>query len=443
MYRAIRFIPSIAARDRRPVLNGLKFWMENHPNSRYFRYAVFTAPEPVPSGGAMRESIQRLSRRISKWAKKARDHGVEVLFRGIEFTRATATERDAAAAERGALSDLSERFGPDTVLYHVHANVITWPKRAMKDAGWSAFLSMTWKTVKAHWKDNGSIQKAEEVVKYCLKPADIANADDEELAWLYHETERLKLVQPLGPFADFMAGLKEHDEKIVRVRIGTHSASKLLKIRKSRRLGGDRQTVEDGVVESDPASSHETSDKTESSEPEITVGDKTPPTNMILGISLPQWRHTPWAEPVILVQRYDPQTAQRASRERLYELEVERRIMRDKWDASGAPDPKEALLIAEQALSADGAADRYKVHTCSSTVPEPNNARAVGGLPTCRFPTSSNASPESAHDRRLRLLFTFDEYVELIPDGDPPSSPAVAHTLQMLERRVTQDAMAA
>lgn len=446
MYRAIRFIPSVAARDRRPYLNGLKYYMETRPESRYYRYAVFTAPEPVPFGGAMREAVRSLSRRISKWAPKAREHGVEVLYRGIEYTRATAAERDAEAAARGKPSNLSEHYGPDTVLYHVHANVITWPKRAMTDADWSSFLSMTWKTVKAHWKDNGRIQKPEEIIKYCLKPADLNNASDEELAWLYHETKRLKITQPLGPFAAFMAELKEAGDKIVRVRIGSHSASRLSKVKKSPRLGGDRQTDENETPESDSMPSHEAADTvrdTPSSEIESQPKTTTPPTNMILGISLPQWKHMPWAEPMILVQRYDPQTANRASRERLDELEVEKRIIRDKWDASGAPDPKEALRIAEQALSAGGGADRYKVHTCSSTVPEPSEAKAAGGLATCRFSRSSHAPPESEHDRRLRLLFTFDEYDDLIPDDGPPLYPTVAHAREMLEQRATEDAIAA
>jgi len=47
-YRAIRFLPAVAARDRRPVLNGMKYFIQHHPHSRFFRYAVITASEPVP-----------------------------------------------------------------------------------------------------------------------------------------------------------------------------------------------------------------------------------------------------------------------------------------------------------------------------------------------------------------------------------------------------------
>jgi hypothetical protein len=149
-YRAIRFLPAVAARDRRPVLHGMKYFIQHHQHARFFRYSVITASEPVPFAGELRKSIQGLSRRVSKWSAKARKRDVEILFRGIEFTRATAAERDAETAERvrrefvGPVdAPLTRRFGADTVLYHVHANVLTWPKRAMKAADWSDFLRMT------------------------------------------------------------------------------------------------------------------------------------------------------------------------------------------------------------------------------------------------------------------------------------------------------------
>ncbi|MBB4571690.1 hypothetical protein [Rhizobium leucaenae] len=110
VYRAVRFLPTVAGRDRRPIVNGLKLFISGHPNSRYFRYAVMTCAEPVPVGGDLRSVIRALSRRISKWAYEARKkYHVEALYRGIEFTRATAAERDAEAHARGQASDLSER----------------------------------------------------------------------------------------------------------------------------------------------------------------------------------------------------------------------------------------------------------------------------------------------------------------------------------------------
>lgn len=426
LYRAIRFIPSVAARDRRPVLNGLRFLMLHHPRARYFRYAVFTSPEPIVSGGELREAIQRLSRRISKWADKARDHDVDVLFRGIEFTRATAAERDAVAHDRGQTSDLAERFGADTVLYHVHANVITWPKRAMKDEDWSAFLSMTRKAVKAHWKDNGSIKKADEIVKYCLKPADLASATDDELVWLFRQTERLKLVQPLGPFAEFMSGLEKAGEKIVRLK--SAESGKLVKVRKSRRLGGhkDKSERHDAFLASEEA--FQTDDERGDVNNDGKARPK--PKNMLLGISLPQWRHTPWAEPVFLIQNYDPDAPNAAARERLRDLDIERHAIRLDWDKNGAPAPDDALRIAEEALSAESEAPCYKVHTRRPTVPEPSEAEGLDGRPGPKSypnrPASSHSHPRHTPHDRMKTLLTFDPYDDMIP-FDVPASPFLQH----------------
>lgn len=426
LYRAIRFIPSVAARDRRPVLNGLRFLMLHHPRARYFRYAVFTSPEPVVCGGELREVIQQLSRRISKWANKAREHNVDVLFRGIEFTRSTAAERDAAAHDRGQTSDLAERFGADTVLYHVHANVITWPKRAMKDEDWSAFLSMTWKAVKAHWKDNGSVKKADEIVKYCLKPSDLESATDDELVWLYQQTERLKLVQPLGPFAEFMSDLEKAGEKIVRIK--STESGKLIKVRKSRRLGGNKDKNECNEAFTAAEEAFQTDDERD----DLKEGGENRPQakNMLLGISLPQWRHTPWAEPVFLIQNYDPETSSSAARQRLNDLDIERHAIRLHWDSNEAPAPEDALRIAEEALSAEGEAPRYKVHTRRPTVPEPREAKDSDGRPApksnCVPPASSVSHPPHAPDDRLKKLLTFDAYDDIIP-FDVLASPFLQH----------------
>ena len=426
LYRAIRFIPSVAARDRRPVLNGLRFLMLHHPRARYFRYAVFTNSEPIVCGGELREAIQKLSRRISKWAKKAREHDVDVLFRGIEFTRSTAAERDSAAHDRGQESDLAERYGADTVLYHVHANVITWPKRAMKDEDWSAFLSMTWKAVKAHWKDNGSVKKADEIVKYCLKPADLESATDDELVWLYRQTERLKLVQPLGPFAEFMSGLEKAGEKIVRLK--SAESGKLVKVRKSRRLGGhkDKNERNDAFTEAEEAfqADDERGDVNDD-------GKSRPrPKNMLLGISLPQWRHTPWAEPVFLIQNYDPDAPNTAARERLRDLDIERHAIRLDWDRNGAPAPEDALRMAEEALSAESEAPCYKVHTRRPTVPEPSEANGLDGRPAPKSPpahtTYSVSHSQHASIDRWKTLLSFDPYDDMIP-FDVPASPFLQH----------------
>lgn len=298
VYRAVRFLPTIAARDRRPMVNALKLFMSgtNHTTAyigKYMRYAVFTAPQPVPAFGTLRQEIQALSRRISKWAHRVKKFGVKVVFRGIEFTRKTAEERG-----------MTDRYSPDTILYHVHANVIYWPTRNMKGE-WEKFLQETHEFIGSEWKDNGRVESVEEIVKYCSKPADTLAASDDELAWLYRQTQRLKICQPLGPFADWLRDLNKRKEKVVRVHVG-HGDGKLMRVRKlSRKVDdGEPTDTEDGSGEDGalPADPREKPERKKRNEP----GDGSPPANIVLGLSLPQWRHSPWAEPMIMVQHYDP-----------------------------------------------------------------------------------------------------------------------------------------
>lgn len=362
VYRAVRFLPTIAARDRRPMVNGLKLYMAGHQNARFFRYAVMTCAEPVPAFGDLRGAIRGLSRRISKWAHRGKEYGIKVLFRGIEFTRKT-------AAERG----MADRYPADTILYHVHSNVIYWPTRALKATEWESFLKDTHDFIGAEWRDNGKVERVEEIVKYCSKPNDTLAASDDELVWLYRETQRLKICQPLGLFAEWLRDLNERKEKVVRVHVG-HGDGKLMRVRKlSRRTDDDEPTdTYDGSAEGGalPADPPEKPERKKRNEP----GDRSPPANIVLGLSLPQWRHSPWAEPMIMVQHYDPT---RLSEEDGLDIREWQKQAREWWDAAFGPEPEEALRVArmamDKAMSADDVREAaeaapYIFNTCRPTV---------------------------------------------------------------------------
>lgn len=374
VYRACRFLPTVAARDRRPTVNGLKLFISGHKHSKYFRYAVMTCSEPVPFSadlqGDMRGAIQELNRRISRWAHNAqKKYGVEVLYRGIEFTRATAAERDAESHARGQTPNLSERYGAATVLYHVHANVLYWPTRVLKEKGktWEDFLRFTHEATGAWWKDNGKVDSVEELVKYCSKPNDTLRSSTDELVWLYQATQRLKLCQPLGDFKDWMKALDKAGEKVVRVHVG-RGDGRLMRVRKRKK--------------SDKDSDYEKKKDSEDSEKSSVATDvekKAPPSNMLLGMTLPQWRHSPWAEPLIMVQRYDPT---KPFGEAGGDIEAWKRAAREMWDDNWGPEPEEALRVAQMAREAVMSSDDireaaeaapYMVHTCSPTVPAPGN----------------------------------------------------------------------
>lgn len=373
VYSACRILPTVAARERRPMVNGLKLFMSLHKNSRYFRYAVFTCAEPVPAGGQLRESIQGLSRRISKWAhkiSKPRDkkgYDMKVLFRGIEFTRGTAEERG-----------MTDRYPADTILYHVHANVIYWPTRLLCDDDWKKFLVTTHEFMGAQWKDNETIRNVEEIVKYCSKPADTLAASDEEIVWLYRQTKLLKIAQPLGDFKKWMKGLKERGEKVVRVNV--NGEGDLRRVKKFTRGRGELENENAAAETGEPPCSLDASENPPAMEDRITSLKRA--SNILIGMTLPQWRHTPWAEPMIIVQYYD---AASMTDDMRCDIEIWRDRARGWWDEAGAPDPEEALFVAEMALNGHKSIDdvreaaeaakaaeapSYKVHKCRSTVPD-------------------------------------------------------------------------
>ncbi|OCJ63476.1 hypothetical protein A6U97_13405 [Agrobacterium tumefaciens] len=361
VYRAVRILPSVAGRDRRPILNDAKFWMGNHPHRKYFRFAVMTCPEPVPVGGDLRGAIQGLSRRISKWASAVEEFGVRVLYRGIEFTRDT-------AAERG----MEDRYDPDTILYHVHANVVFWPTRKMKDEEFQKFLKFTRNSVGAWWRDNGKVERLEEVIKYCCKPSDTLSSGDGELVWLYHATSRLKICQPLGLFRKWRAELEEAGEKTVRVNVG-RGEGKLLRVKKMNRKLADDNDADDGATEGEEGTSDDVPE--EKPKREDRPEGSAPAANIVLGMTLPQWRHSPWAEPLIIVQHYDPS---RLSEESSCDIATWRRQAREWWDESFAPEPGEALRVAKMAMDAEmfsndireaAEAAPYIFNTCRPTVP--------------------------------------------------------------------------
>lgn len=356
-WRPIRFLPVVAARDRRPMLNGLRYWCDSvagHPE--YLRYAVVTAGDLIPAHGDLRPALQDLARRVSKWAVAARDvYGVIVHFRGTEYTRKT-------AAERG----LDDRFPADLPLYHPHANILYEPTRKLADEGpgsWAEFLSWSREELGAHWKDNGRVQDVREIVKYVVKPADLLDGekpiDPAEAKWLHESMFRLNLAQPLGEFRAWWRDVADAKLKVVRIKQGSGGALRL--VRKASRFDHSGERREDAEAGPKPA-------------------------NLFIGMTMPQWQHTPWAEPMLIVQNYQPGACGIAAMERLREIDLERKVARDVWDRSGAPEPSVALQMAKAWLTPEGhnvaplrpaRAAPYRVHTCSLTVREDREAEGT------------------------------------------------------------------
>lgn len=326
-YRAICFLPLIAQRERRPLLNALRYFQRHDPLGAHLRYAVITVGQRIAAWGDLRGAMTRLHRQVSRWAHEAdRDWGIEVLHRQTEFTR------DNAAS------------------YHPHANVLYAPRRALSKARWSAFLKWSHMRLGAHWRDNGILKDAEEAIKYPFKPAELDGAPGDELVWLWWETYRMKFAQPMGAFAEFRQRLDLDGQKVVMVN--RRGGARLEIVTKSKRDPLDEK------AEADPRKE-----------------------NQILCRTAPQFRFGPFAQPITLVVNYTEQPTTPEGRQRLAIIRHWNDQAREWWTANGAPAPSIARAIATgQAAAGPGQAGRvtaFKVHTSRPTV-QTSNAEEAG-----------------------------------------------------------------
>jgi hypothetical protein len=338
-YRPICFLPLVAQRERRPVLNSLRYFHGNDRNGKYLRMMVVTAGQRVPLNGDLRETIQGLSRQISRWAHEARDRfGIEILFRGTEFTI------------------------DDEQTFHVHANVLYAPMHKLSKRRFRKFMRWTHGRLgRKHMRDCGLLEKPEEAIKYPFKPADLDNllTDPKAIVWLYEQTRRLKMVQPMGRFAEFQLDLKSTRQKIVS--FPTARGPRLFRVRKKSRggpLGKKSVVIKDG----DPAE------------------------NRIVAETLPQHRHTPFAEPCLLVQNFTSTPSTDFGADALIEIQGRRRDHLDYWKWNGAPDPETALAYADGLRATrPGSAQNvlpFNVHTGRSTVHRPHNEKLPNAPPS-------------------------------------------------------------
>ncbi len=342
-YRPICFLPAVAQREAGPTLNRLQYFLL-HEGGRHVRYAVVTSGPRLTTG--LRSRIQGLHRTVSRWAHEAeKDWGVEVIFRRTEFTR------DA----RGS--------------YHPHANVLYRPRARMSHVQWASFLIWSRRRLGAVWHDAGEIRDLSEVVKYPFKPADVAAASAEELAWLYLETFRLKLSQPMGAFADFCRQLDRAGEKVASINRGSEVKLEIVAKAKRERSG-----------EADPADDGE---------------------NRILCRTAPSFRFGPYAQPITLLQNYttSPRTVEGARRLAIIRAwNAEARVW---WDRNGAPEPAAARAVAAGQIAAhEGEAARIaviRVHTCSPTVQGRRSTLAIreGQKGPQQPPLRSGTAPDS------------------------------------------------
>ena len=379
-YRSICFLPCVAQRDRRPMLNELRLFRHKHKAHKYMRFGVVTNGETVPIGDLpptdvdelpkehkyfeLRRRIQDLNRMVSRFADWARNEwDIDVLFRGTEFT-------------------IKERDGDSVLSVHPHANVLYTPRRRLKKREWEAFLAAAAKQFEGFWwKDCGVLEDPNEAIKYAFKPAELNNLGDSAVRWLYEQTFRLKMTQPMGEFQDWRSRtFWEHVEQ-ADGSVRSRKARKVITLeygQGSRRL--------DIVTIRKRASAGPNKRDNESK-------DGPPPENVLMSVTTPQRRFSPYAEPCALVMNYTEAPASQWGQDALRELQERASVARPIWSMNGAPDPEVALAVGRgQAAARDGEAGRvaaFSVHTRSSTAGHSLHKAQAQGPPTSITPSST------------------------------------------------------
>lgn len=299
-WRELRMLPSIAQRERRPMLNALRLYLDtesrrDRDGATYCRYVVVTSGGRVPWHGDLRGRIERIQRQISRWAVVSRDeHAVHVVYRGTEMTL------DDAGA-------------------HVHANIVVEPTHYMGERAWADYLAAMRRHFGVWCRDNGRVSDPKEIVKYVCKPTEQARhilglVDQAErlarIEWLYRALYKVRLVAPLGAMRDLWRQIEA--DKLKPVVIGG-------KVRLTPKFTPPEKS-------NSPAQDQE---------------------NVLVGHVLSNRIHTPWAEPSALVLGYTATPATAAGRRALERLEQMRADALLAWTANKAPAPATAVAIAQ------------------------------------------------------------------------------------------------
>lgn len=404
-FRPIRFLPTIAQRDRRPMLNALKHYQLHHKDGRYWRYGVVSSGQRVPVYGDVRGRTRKLHRKVSKASSE-----VKALY-GIEY-----------------LSRVTEWTIDEMLTFNVHANLVYVPPAGgLSEARWGEFLGYSHDHYGTQWRDCGVLQDPAEVLKYPFKPADVEiladsaahfveawrdrkvtetmlktkfqhmvmesmskvaiskgldpeispsdpevlervekayenarlkmtaayeRGDDHPIVWLYKEVSRhvgddgvmkggLKLAQPLNSFKTYRGELDRQRLKVASVV--THEMSEATEV--GEPSGVQKKTIL-SLVEKPHKKAREIDPDKEPTEP---TG---PAENIVLTVGLPQPRWCPFAEPVVYVMGYTERPTTDRGREGLSLIAHYRDMARHWWTLQGGPDPRSAVLAGEAALIA-------------------------------------------------------------------------------------------
>ena len=193
-YRNIIFLPSVAQKNRRDNVKKLEYFLKHNKNCRMW---TFTAG-PRVNLSSLKTSVKWMHRKLSKLNDQdfMKQFGARFVFRSTEF---------------GELGEI----GNDDLSLHPHMHALLQLQRYLRPEDWSYLLSRIVAFWGVYCRDCGRIQNSRELVKYCVKPADLDGLNSVQLIKLYHVTKGLRLWESLQDFRKMKRAIREENQKVI------------------------------------------------------------------------------------------------------------------------------------------------------------------------------------------------------------------------------------
>lgn len=211
------FIPYSACAARKRIVREVTAYLAA-PENEFCRMWVMTNGDRC-NVFELRSRIKALSRKISKL-------NAEPWFRKIGQMVIRCNEVGSIDADgsfmQNSFADTGGEIPRDDQgrrTYHPHSHVIFRPNKWREPRLWEKFIKRVWKWWGFHWKDCSMVQDAREIVKYCTKPAEVANLNEDETFDLYNALHGLHLVETLGP----LRAQIENRRRRIRTLVTTHT----------------------------------------------------------------------------------------------------------------------------------------------------------------------------------------------------------------------------
>ena len=223
-YRNCNLIPTQQSRNTRKMLKHVQYLVDNTKAGRLRMLVISAGWCPLPN---YREHHQTHTRRMSKFAAhpKLKEFGIKAQFYNVENT--------------------IHRNDDGIAMLNQHSHALLRFNRYLGKKKWAEFLKFATNFFPKGYVHDSKVKKADEVVKYCFKHAELDLLTDVELADLFHQVSGgrpkfdiktgeietregddgeliavcegpLKFYHPLGSLREFRSKLNKNNQNLIQ-----------------------------------------------------------------------------------------------------------------------------------------------------------------------------------------------------------------------------------